>query len=33
MSGFGFLIWVLLGGYLLGRWGLHRWHQQRRARR
>ena len=33
MTGLDFFIWVLAGGYLFARWRLHRWQQQRRARR
>jgi hypothetical protein len=33
MTGLDIFIWVLAAGYLFARWRLHRWQQQRRARR
>jgi hypothetical protein len=33
MTGLDFFIWALLAGYLLARWRLHKWQQQRRTRR
>jgi len=33
MTGLDVFIWALAGGYLVARWRLHRWHQQRRAQR
>ena len=33
MTGLAFFIWTLLGGYMLSRWRLFKWRQQRRGRR
>jgi hypothetical protein len=33
MNGLDLFIWALVGGYLLARWRLYRWQQQRRGRR
>jgi hypothetical protein len=32
VSGLDVFIWILAGGYVLARWRVHRWQQQRRKR-
>jgi hypothetical protein len=33
MSGLDFWIWVLLAGYVLSRWRIHKWQEAKRSRR
>lgn len=33
MTGIEFWVWVILGGYILSRWRLHKWQQTKKAQR